>query len=148
MNPKITKGKSLLQLDFLPRKKFMSGLVWYGLVNILCWFSFLNERISICDGSIWGTLSRLIQQWSQISWKLNKTADLSKELAVTLVPFDEFQHVKGQFGVSWPIELWAQISCTLYKTADIQRIITITLVPFDRFQLVKGKFGVVFSWPI
>ena len=128
MNPKNTKGKSWLQLDFLPIKKVYVwfGLVWYGLVNILCWFSFLNERISICDGSIWGSLSRPIQQWSQISWKLNKTADLSKELAVTLVPFDEFQHEKGQFGVSWPIQLWAQISCTLYKTADIQRDITIT----------------------
>ena len=91
----------MLTIRFPPHKKvhIWFGLVWYGLVNILCWFTSLYEKISTCDGSIWGNFSSPIQQWPQISWKLYKTADLCKDLGKTLVPFDGFQHMRGQFGV-------------------------------------------------
>ena len=135
----------MLTIRFPPHKKvhIWFGLVWYGLVNILCWFSSLYERISICDGSIWATLSRPIQQWSQISWKLNKTADLSKELAVTLVPFDEFQHVKGQFGVVFHgqsnYELKSAVHCTKQLTyREIILKLGFHLLDFNIWRVIFG----------
>ena len=135
----------MLTIRFPPHKKvhIWFGLVWYGLVNILCWFSSLYEKISTCDGSIWGSFSRPIQQWPQISWKLYKTADLCKDLAITLVPFDGFQHMRGQFGVVFHgqsnYELKSAVHCTKQLTyREIILKLGFHLLDFNIWRVIFG----------
>ena len=128
MNPKNIKGKSWLQLDFLPIKKVY---VWFGLV----WFGKYLMLIQLSkwkDFNLW---------WVNLgySFKANPTV-ISNQLKTeqnswpkqrTCCNFGSIWWIstcKGSIwgSFSWPIQLWAQISCTLYKTADIQRDITIT----------------------
>ena len=135
----------MLTIRFPPHKKvhIWFGLVWYGLVNILCWFTSLYERISTCHDSIWGSFSRPIQQWPQISWKLYKTADLCKDLAITLVPFDGFQHMRGQFGVVFHgqsnYELKSAVHCTKQLTyREIILKLGFHLLDFNIWRVIFG----------
>ena len=137
----------MLTIRFPPHKKvhIWFGLVWYGLVNILCWFTSLYEKISTCDGSIIG---KFFKANPTVTSNQLKTVQNSWPMQRSCYNFGSIWWISTYEGsiwgsFSWPIQLWAQVSCTLYKTADTRRDLNITLVSFDGFQHVKGQFWIV-----
>ena len=56
---------------------------------------------------------------------------------------DQFQHVKGHFGVVFPGQSSGEVNSAVQISCKDGNII-ITLDPVDQFQHVKGHFGVMF----
>ena len=111
-----------------------------SLYLLIHWMDLDNLR------SNWGSFSRSIQWWVQISCAAVQISWQKGKIAVNWDLHHGIAHFKGQIGVVFQGQSSGEVKSAvqLYKSADFKIIITVSFDPLDGFGQSKSHFGVVF----